>query len=391
MLQRISSGNLLTVAWFASCLFAARMDGLGQEAPASKQSRPPVVVLEIENTLEVRRSGAAVWDPGRTNQILLPGDRLRTGERSRAVLRLSNLTLIRIGELSVLEVPEPEPTERIGLNIFKGIFYFFHRDKPGDFQIRTPTVSATVRGTEFNVEVAEDNKTVLALLDGEVEATNEFGSVQVRTGELVVAEAGRQPVKTAVINTANVIQWCLYYPTVPDLDELTLTPEEERILNESLAAYRRGNSLRALSHYPAERKPGSNAENIYLAALLLSVGQVSQAEDLIRSIPNEVSPQANADVSPLLGEALKRMVAATKFQKAEARFQPTLATEWLAESYYRQSQFNLGEALEAARKATEKSPNFGFAWARIPFNFFCRISEATRETSLNAFSFWIRS
>jgi len=43
----------------------------------------------------------------------------------------------------------------------------------------------------------------------------------------------------------------------------------------------------------------------------------------------------------------------------------SLATEFLAGSYYQQSRGNLPAALTAARKAAEKSPTFGFAWERV--------------------------
>src|SRR5262249_44730080 len=44
---------------------------------------------------------------------------------------------------------------------------------------------------------------------------------------------------------------------------------------------------------------------------------------------------------------------------------PTTASDWMAESYYRQSKRNLKGALEAAKRATELDPEFGFAWSRV--------------------------
>ncbi len=349
------------------------------------QSNPPTtpsatnVVVEIENRVEVLRAGARVWDLSTTNQVLYPGDQLRTGERSRAVLRLSNLTLMRVGELSTLQIPEPEATGGAHLNILKGVYYFFHRDKPGRFQIHTPTVSAVVRGTEFNIEVT-DESTRLTLLDGAVVATNAFGSVSLTNGESVVAERAKPVVKTAVINAVNVVQWCLYYPAVLDLAELPFTAQENAALAGSLAAYRRGNLLLALANYPANREPTSLSQRLYLAALLLSVGQAEKADASIASVLTDVPPGANEDVARRLGGALRRMIMATKLQTAASNPKPATATEWLAESYYRQSQSHLEAALDAARQATERAPGFGFAWARLAeleFSF-GRIPESAR-------------
>jgi outer membrane receptor protein involved in Fe transport/Flp pilus assembly protein TadD len=44
---------------------------------------------------------------------------------------------------------------------------------------------------------------------------------------------------------------------------------------------------------------------------------------------------------------------------------PELASEWLAESYYRQAQGQLGPARQAARHATVRAPQWGFGWARL--------------------------
>ena len=48
-----------------------------------------------------------------------------------------------------------------------------------------------------------------------------------------------------------------------------------------------------------------------------------------------------------------------------------MATEWLADSYWLQSQSKLPEALAAAQKATEVEPNSGFAWERVAELEFC--------------------
>src|SRR6185369_10685417 len=40
-------------------------------------------------------------------------------------------------------------------------------------------------------------------------------------------------------------------------------------------------------------------------------------------------------------------------------------SDWLARSYREQADLNLQAALDAAKMATEKSPAFGFAWARV--------------------------
>ena len=228
------------------------------------------MLIELEGVVEVQRR-PGVWDPGYTNQVLLPGDQLRTGDRSRPLILLSDLTTIRLAALSHIQVPDPK--ERTGTGFFRGILYFFHRDKPGEFEFRTPTVSAVVRGTEFSLQVADDNTTTLMLFDGEVAMTNQFGPpLYLTSGQGGVAKPNQAPQRTAMIEAANIIQWVLYYPAVLDPDELSLTADEATALSDSLTAYRSGDLLTALSKYPAGRPTASDREKVYYAGLLLAVG-----------------------------------------------------------------------------------------------------------------------
>jgi len=349
---------------------------LGVSAKAAetlKSSATNITVVEIEGVVEVLRFGAQRWDPIKVNSTLDPGDQLQTGPRSRAAVRWTDLTVKRLDEHSLLQVPR-EPRRRTGFNLLRGALYFFHRDRPGEFDVQTPTVSAVVRGTEFNLKVAEDGTTTFTMFDGSVELTNAFGTNVVEREQQAVVEPGKPPVKTALLASArnDVIQWCLHYPAVLDPDELPLTADELNVLRDSLAHYRSGDVLRALSAYPDPRTPASEAESVYLAALVLAVGRVEEAEQLLARIKRT----SGDDRAARAAEALRKVIAAVKFRSVPSTLLPDgspdkaqrariLATEWLAESYSQQSRFQLVFALQAAQEAVNQSPDFGLAWARL--------------------------
>src|SRR5437867_10614740 len=113
------------------------------------------VLIELEGRAVLSRTGSAAWDPAYTNQVLFSGDRLRTLDRSRAVVRLSDLSLLRLSELTHIQIAGAT-SRRGGFNLQRGLLYFFHRDKPGVMPVTTPTAYAVVLGTEFTVAVAED-------------------------------------------------------------------------------------------------------------------------------------------------------------------------------------------------------------------------------------------
>jgi Tfp pilus assembly protein PilF len=144
-----------------------------------------------------------------------------------------------------------------------------------------------------------------------------------------------------------------------------LTQEEQAALNASLQEYRTGDLLAALAKYPAARQAGSDGTRIYHAALLLSVGQVEEAETLLSSL----SAAGFSGRSQRLAGALRQLISAVKRQSSPSIPNPQLATEFFSKSYYEQSRaipkVSLQTALDSARQAATNSPGFGFAWARV--------------------------
>src|SRR6266851_3477442 len=317
---------------------------------------PTCVLVEKEGKVEVARKGSAAWSAAQPNQDLQPGDRLRTGSRSRAALRWSESSVVRVSELTSMEIQLPaKPGDKPQLDLRSGATYLFSREKPTEIQFRTPVASGAIRGTEFNLEVAEDGRTILSLLDGEVDLSNEQGAARLSSGEQGTVQTGSAPKKTALIDAVNVIQWALYYPAVIDPDELGLADQEQQTFKDSLTAYRSGDLLMAMSSFPENAAPASDATRNLHAALLLAVGRVDQAESDLKGVQNS---------SPLV-IALREVIAAVKHQALAPLATPRTGSEWLARSYYFQSRGPLPQALDAAREAAAKSPHFGAALVRV--------------------------
>ncbi|MGZ8898828.1 MAG: TonB-dependent receptor domain-containing protein [Limisphaerales bacterium] len=294
------------------------------------------------------------------------GDRFRLGPDGHLLLKRADKSICRFYPKSEFEILPPKQTAPPGSfrgRLLAGVLYFFHRGPPADAEIETRMASAAIRGTEFNIQ-ADEAATILTVVDGLVDLTNAFGGIQLTSGEQGVATPGQAPVPRPAIevNVVDAIQWTLYYPGLLEPQELPFTAEERAVLDESLAAYNSGDLLQALAQYPTERAAVSDAEKIYFGALLLSVGRVEEAQQLLNSISrNPVDLGANGRAA----QAVQRLIATVKLRGAEPAVPPQLATEWMAESYYQQSRRQLPAALEAARRAVKVSQGFGFAWARI--------------------------
>jgi tetratricopeptide (TPR) repeat protein len=312
-------------------------------------------VISKENSVDSQRPSAA-WHPATVGEKLIWHERLRTGEDSRAAVRMSDSSILRVDELTVTEILPPEvASAKPTVDLKQGTGYFFSREKSREINVKTPAANGAIRGTEFIIAVAASGKSSFTMLDGEVEVSNAQGSVVVRSGERADVEPGHKPTKTAVIMAVDLVQWCLYYPGVLDLSDLKLASETRDALRESLAAYNAGDLLGALKTYPRYRSPASPAEKVYRAGLYLVVGQVEKAERLLRGIGQDAPGYA----------ALSTLIAAVTLQTRTGSEPPRTASDWVAESYYRQSKKDLAGALQAARQAATLDETFGFAWTRV--------------------------
>jgi Tfp pilus assembly protein PilF len=332
-------------------------------APACAQTNDVILIKALSPGVEILPRGAPSWTFAATNQPLHPLDRVRTPANGFVVLLWSDQSVLRFGASTELEIRPPDTG---GLHLLRGILSFFHRGKPGRINVITSGALAGIEGTEFVMEIRASNgfeATTLSVLDGRVSFSNEVGDKVLTNGQQAVAEPGQAPILTSGFIAKNLLQWCFYYPGVLDLRDLPLTAEEKISLGDSLAAYRNGDLRGALMSYPATRKPASDAERIYHAALLLGASQVAGAEADLSALVDFSGKSQN------LAGALRMLVAAVKRQSQPLEFNPQVPTECLAASYFQQSRAIAGRSLQAAlnlaRQAVSIDTNFGFGWERV--------------------------
>lgn len=350
-------------------MFAAGNGLVSAQPAAPASSTNAIQIMVIQGAVEVLPASQTAWQPARINQAMAPLDRIHTVGNSRVALRWSDQSIISFGPATELEIlPADTADGQAGLRLLRGISSFFHRDKPGRIRIITRGAMAGVEGTEFVLGVDAEDRTTVSVIDGRVRLGNAQATVVLTNLEQAAVEVGQAPVRTAGFIANNVLQWCFYYPAVIDPDELPFTAEETNTLAGSLTAYRAGDLLAALAQYPTA-PAGSETEQLYHAALLLSVGEVAETEGLLAALTNQT------ERTERLAGALRQLIAAVKRQPSANTTTPTLASEYLAGSYFEQSQaireISLQNALRLARLATRQDPHFGFAWERVAELEFC--------------------
>ncbi len=345
------------VRWTCLLLLLLLLSGVQTPADPANPLSITSHVLEVAGDVEVQKLGQATWQRATNGLPLTPGDRLRTRAQSRAAVQFSDRSILRLNESTTLEIQPPRRAEKNRFRLPFGSLFFFNRGKPSDIEFETPVVSGAIRGTEFMLEAAEANgATRLALLDGAVELSSADATVSMQSGEQARIEPGQPPVKSPLLEVASLVQWALYYPAVASPEDFTFTTEDRATLSSALTIYRSGDLL-AAHQALADVPPGSNARELFRAALELSVGRVDVAETRLGNT------RSNAPVARALREiiALVRGNSSTNELPAPGH----TASEWLARSYTLQSQFRLHAALAAAQQAASLAPSFGFAHARF--------------------------
>ena len=353
----VLSGWLATV--FGAAAFAQGIIGSSDAGAGANE----IKIKELQGVVEVLHPGTTQWAPAQAGQILRPTQHLRTGPNSRAALLWSDQSVVPIGPSTEIEILSPQSQQQqCGLHLVRGVISFFHRDKPGQIQVITRGAMAGVEGTEFVLAVNDADRTTLSVIDGKVKLANSQGSLLLTNGQQAVVDLGTAPARTPGFIANNLLQWCFYYPAVLNINDLPLTAQEARGLAASLAAYRAGDLEAALAQFPAANA-NSDAVRLYHAALLLSVGEVGEAQDALASL------QGRDERLQRLAAALRQLIAAVKREPNPGPFEPKLASEFLARSYYEQSHavpgVSLERALALAKRATELDPQFGFAWERV--------------------------
>ncbi len=323
----------------------------------------------VQNQVEILRAGSTTWDLASANtnhNTLNPGDQLRTGENSKVGLRLpgERATLILDG-YSRLILPVDQD-QKSAIKLLNGRFFNFHRGPADTQRFLSPTVSAIVRGTDFSMSVDTDGTTTVSMLAGQVHLENPLGEVDLNAGQQGMAGPGQPPRRTAVIVTTDVIQWCLYYPAILNVDEVPFTAKETFDLTNSIQSYRRGNLLHALRNLPGSKPEDSPGIKLFRAAVLLSVGKVEASQDLLASLTGARDKSEQGVRISRLAIALQQMIATIKLQRPKGiEHGSLLVTELLAESYRAQVVGNLPEALAYAKAAAEQGQRFGFAEVRV--------------------------
>ena len=333
---------------------------------AAAQTNAASTLIEAAGAVEFFTSSGTNWQTATNGLALNAGDKLRTRAHSRAAVQLSDRSLVRLDELTTLEILPPRNAEKKRFGLPRGALYFFNREQPADVEFDTPLAAGAIRGTEFLLEVADNSATHLALIDGLVSLKSASEEINLQRGEELQLTAGQPAQKTALLNATAKIQWALYYPAIINPDELSFAATEQTALADALKNYRAGDLLAALAVWPSAPTPDSDSAKVFHAQLLLAVGRVNEAGQLIASQPENPAASALQELmAATRGETERRAPARLDANSETRRAGARRSAALLAQSYTLQAIADLPAARAAAQRAVALAPEFGFAHARL--------------------------
>lgn len=195
----LNSAAIIAVVWSAPSL----------AEPVKRSGAIAGKIVTAKGGEQGRFIPARTYRTAEARQDLKQGDVLRTNRSGTLSILFANRTQIRLGRNSTLVV---DAKSNVSLN--KGKAWGRSPRGKSNLRVRTPSATAAIRGTEWAISADEESSS-LQVFEGEVELTNEFGSVTVGSGEAATVRRGQAPIKVQLVNPSGREQM-LYYVRAED-------------------------------------------------------------------------------------------------------------------------------------------------------------------------------
>lgn len=121
------------------------------------------ILAQAEGEVEIGRGDPLHWRGAREGDSLDPGDAVRTGAGGRAELQLGSAT-VRLYENSLLRIPpagyDSEGPDTVEMHSGSALFDVLHRGVAKAFDVKTPEVVVSVKGTRFGLALESEHAAV---------------------------------------------------------------------------------------------------------------------------------------------------------------------------------------------------------------------------------------
>lgn len=309
-----------------------------------------------EQEVTVRRAATNSFVALEVGSELHAFDTIRVGTYGRAGIAFKDGGFVRLSSNTTLTLkPADAAAKSQPLEIIEGKSHFYSRSPKLFPTIKTPTVSAAVRGTEFVVEVS-DRGTNIAVINGVVQLTNDYGQLRVNQGEQGSAAAGQAPAKAILVNPRDAVQWTLYFPL-----EATGASEIDGVdFSLVLEDFRRGEIDRLLAR--------ANNQPLLQSSIFLALGDTDRASAVLKNISNN-APVNELTIrlaqQALIAIAMNDTALATERLREAFSINDHSVPVLVVESYLYQATRDLPAARSSLERALTLAPRNSFVMTRL--------------------------
>lgn len=220
-------------------------------------------VVEFQGDVSVLKTGEEAWFPIENDIPLEQGDKIKTGDQSTLEILLDDGSLLKLEENSEVTLSEisVEPkkkkiTSRISLwfgRLLANVRKFTHQESK--FEIRSRTVVAAVRGTEFIFEATDAENLDVAVFSGEVAVAGmDPNGVSIKESEQLIKNGYQTAVRKGEIPLAPFLHTNRMASFRSSFDILQKKAIERRRILNRIIEKRRHAQRRFLDKYKSLRK-----------------------------------------------------------------------------------------------------------------------------------------
>jgi tetratricopeptide (TPR) repeat protein len=330
-------------------------------------------LLSIEGSVE-RSSDGSDWVPLEEKTELMPGTWLKTSRVGAATLLLPDNTQTRIGSNTILKLNIPQTSvgsKSIVLSLSAGKVWSRTNRVSVDLKIKIPGATASVRGTEWVVEVTPSSDAKLSVLEGSIALKTTSESVQVQNGQSASVKATNGAIRLSSLVSSDEIRQFIYRYK---LEPLAYMPKGEipnwaesllRLDSAALEQLATSNSasplIQKILHWEQQNRekvfPSTTEDwlqwvRLLQAEILISSGRHNRAANIISSSKSASKPWLEA----------KRLVTLGRFSDAENELKksyPDIVNDgyyWLLFGVIKSAQGQLKVAKHVLTLAEREAP-----------------------------------
>jgi hypothetical protein len=131
---------------------------------------PVATISKIEGVASIMRKGSTDWRNARPNMTMEVGDQIYTREESFVELHYANGAVVRMDEKSKVTVEYCSAGTIKSRSSVGAVWVNMKKlaTPTKSFEVSSPTATAAIRGTVFQMNAAADSSTSVAVYDGKV-------------------------------------------------------------------------------------------------------------------------------------------------------------------------------------------------------------------------------